>query len=181
MKLISSGDRKIEKQRKTKCSFLKHLPQKVLPLSEPWQQLYKHPGGSCMCAVSGGLGYLSGLTWKPVSFATLLLKDLLLPHSSSGDNVPCHSDQVPDQAVAQCFVVFGECGVWDLFQFTLWCSLPLLIYLCPSMYGWDESNSWRELFPPPVSPEAAMHPRGCLRNSSPEGKTVPMNQLSKTN
>lgn len=72
-----------------------------------------------MCAVSGGLGYLSGPTWKPVSFATLLLKDLLLPHSSSGDDVPWHSEQVPDQAVAQCFVVFEECGVWDVFQFIL--------------------------------------------------------------
>lgn len=71
MKLITNRNRKKKREeRQSEWSFLKHLPQKVFPLRELWQQLYKHPDGSCMCPVSGGLGSLSGPTW-PCPWALL--------------------------------------------------------------------------------------------------------------
>lgn len=90
-------------------------------------------------------------TAVPVTFATLLLplSNFPMPSSSSRENVPWHSSQVPDQA--QSFVVFEKrlFGISDsLFKSTFDVSVhfvmlfataasqaSLLIYMCTSTYG----------------------------------------------
>lgn len=111
----------------------------------PWG----NPDNSCtntqitaVCAL-----YLVGSVpcWVPYSHAhglcypaspQLLLNDIPLPCSSSRDNVPGHSGQVPCWAVVQSFAVFEECRCWGsltpflkvllVFQFVSWHCLALL-------------------------------------------------------